>query len=122
MSDPELIDTDITLDFEQRARAVALENDVSNDEYATACELIYLRDKCLRNEQIAQLRDLLRCVAWIRDLQLSSTPNNFDLRELFGDINRTYLAHQLLTATNLYAQLDDYCKANSIPATVWKME
>lgn len=72
--------------------------------------------------QLAQIRDLLRCIAWIRDLQLISDPNTFDHGELFRDINRKYLADQLLTATKLYAQLDDYCKANQIPDHLWKME
>ena len=34
----------VRLDFEQRARAVAIEDEISDDAYATAGELIYLRD------------------------------------------------------------------------------
>lgn len=71
--------------------------------------------------QAAQIRDLLRCIAWIRDLQLTGDPYTFDNGELFRDINRAYLADQLLTATKLYSQLDEYCKANQIPVPQWKM-
>lgn len=80
--------------------------------------LVYL----VTPEKAAQIRDLLRCITWIRDLQLISDPNTFDNGELFRDINRKYLADQLLTATKLYAQLDDYCQANHIPTHPWKME
>jgi hypothetical protein len=38
------INTRVELDFEQRARAVQLEDSVSDDEYATAAEIIFLRD------------------------------------------------------------------------------
>lgn len=34
----------VRLDFEQRARAAALEDHVGDDPYATAAELVYLRD------------------------------------------------------------------------------
>lgn len=34
----------VRLDFKQRARAVALEDEISDDAYATAAELVYLRD------------------------------------------------------------------------------
>jgi hypothetical protein len=44
----EAINTSVKLDFEQRARAVRLEAHVSNDEYATAAEIIYLRDELAR--------------------------------------------------------------------------
>lgn len=37
--------TDIALDFEQRQRASALEESVTDDELAAAYEIIYLRDK-----------------------------------------------------------------------------
>lgn len=70
-------------------------------------------------EQTAQLRDLLRCVAWIRALQLNEDPENFDLREIFADGVKPYWKHQLDVTRNLYIQLDTYCKANNIPATVW---
>jgi hypothetical protein len=43
MSDAQ-INTRVKLDFEQRARAVSLEDVVSDDEYATAAEIIFLRD------------------------------------------------------------------------------
>lgn len=76
----------------------------------------------LSHAQLAQLRDLLRCIAWIRDLQLTSDPKNFDLGELFRDLNVAYCAHQLMTATELYRQLDDYCEANQIPPMQWKMK
>lgn len=42
------INTRVKLDFEQRARAVRLEVHVSDDEYATAAEIIYLRDELAR--------------------------------------------------------------------------
>lgn len=35
----------VKLDFEQRQRAVALENHVALNEYATAAEIIWLRDR-----------------------------------------------------------------------------
>ena len=38
------INTKVKLDFEQRARAVTLESCVGDDEYATAAEIIFLRD------------------------------------------------------------------------------
>lgn len=38
------INRKVELDFNQRARAVRLEDVVSEDEYATAAEIIYLRD------------------------------------------------------------------------------
>lgn len=53
----ETINTRVKLDFEQRARAVRLENAVSDDEHATAAEIIWLRDE---NER---LREALRIVA-----------------------------------------------------------
>jgi|HubBroStandDraft_5_1064220.scaffolds.fasta_scaffold186146_3 hypothetical protein len=37
--------TIVELDFKQRRRAVALENSVGDDEYATAAEIIWLRDR-----------------------------------------------------------------------------
>ena len=40
----ERINTRVELDFDQRSRAVKLEDDVASDEYATAAEIIYLRD------------------------------------------------------------------------------
>lgn len=43
MSD-NLINKGLKLDFEQRARAVALEDSVTDDEYQTAAEIIFLRD------------------------------------------------------------------------------
>ncbi len=50
----------IELDFEQRARACKLESHVSEDEYATAAEIIYFRDEVerFRNgiEEICQQR------------------------------------------------------------------
>jgi hypothetical protein len=71
---------------------------------------------------IAQLRDLLRCVAWIRDLQINSDPEIFDNRELFADFVKPYGIDQLHTARKLFARLDDYCKLYSIPAHEWKMK
>lgn len=47
-SSNECINTYVKLDFEQRARAVKLEAHVSDDEYATAAEIIYLRDELTR--------------------------------------------------------------------------
>jgi hypothetical protein len=70
----------------------------------------------------AQIRDLLRCVAWIRDIQINDEPENFDLREIFGDLKRAYCVDQLAAARRLYAQLNAYCEANDIPPTRWKME
>jgi hypothetical protein len=75
----EHINTQVMLDFEQRARAVSLESAVSDDEYATAAEIIWLRDEAnrLRDgiEEIcklprtrpstrAQLRHLVAGVDW----------------------------------------------------------
>jgi hypothetical protein len=75
-------------------------------------------------EQIAQLRDLLRCVCWIRDLQISgaSDPDHFDNGEIIRDVRIAYCIDQMNAARTLFKQLDDYCKANEIPATVWKMK
>lgn len=48
MTDRPLTENQITkflpLDFEQRARAVILEDVINDDAYATASELVYLRD------------------------------------------------------------------------------
>jgi|SRR5882757_613799 len=46
------INTKVTLDFEQRARAIRLESAVSDDEYAAAAEIIYLRDELARLQPI----------------------------------------------------------------------
>lgn len=44
----------LPLDFEQRQRAVVLEDVVNDDAYATASELVYLRDI------VATISDMLR--------------------------------------------------------------
>lgn len=40
------------LTFEQRARATALESAVTDDEYATAAEIIFLRDRVKELEEM----------------------------------------------------------------------
>lgn len=44
LSADDRIHSGLKLDFEQRARAVQLESVVGDDEYATAAEIIFLRD------------------------------------------------------------------------------
>jgi len=39
------INTSVKLDFDQRARAVRLEDVVNDDPYAAAAEIIFLRDE-----------------------------------------------------------------------------
>lgn len=76
----------------------------------------------LTPEQLAQLRDLLRVVCWIRDIQLSESPDTFDLRDIFADFNRAFGLHQLQAARKLYSHVDEFLKAHNLPAAIWRME
>ncbi len=48
----------LKLDFEQRARAVLLEDNVGDDEYATAAEIIFLRDLEKKASELCTAIDL----------------------------------------------------------------
>lgn len=54
----ETINTRLKLDFEQRSRAVRLESVVSDDEYATAAEIIFLRDLAKLASELCTAVDL----------------------------------------------------------------
>lgn len=66
MSADERVNTRVRLDFDQRARAFKLEDDIGTDESATASEIIYLRDRNAQLERLLILATEL-CVAVDRE-------------------------------------------------------
>lgn len=72
------VNTRVSLDFEQRQRASALEESVAIDELAAAYELIYLRDTVtqMRSALIAAEADLSASVLLIRKALIEKVPRD----------------------------------------------
>lgn len=80
------INTGLPLDFDQRARAVQLEDSVSDDEYATAAEIIFLRDR------LAKAIELPAICAWPR---CGCSPQTNCFIELFNQGRTDHVASTL---------------------------
>jgi len=78
------------LDFEQRARACSLEDSIGDDPYATAAEIIYLRD---RNAQLERLRVLATELCVAVDLEAEDIGGSRRSLDILQDIGP--LTHQL---------------------------
>lgn len=74
------------LDFEQRARACKLEDFVSDDLYATAAEIIYLRDRNAQLERLLTLASEL-CVAVDRESEdIGGSRRSLDILQEIGPL------------------------------------
>lgn len=82
----ERVNTRVKLDFEQRARACKLEDDVAADEYATAAEIIFLRDRNAQLERLLVLATEL-CVAVDRESEdIGGSRKSLDILQDIGPL------------------------------------